>query len=344
MILENKKILFICGAKGSYVRNKLIYQLLSSKNQVTKITSEANFYFLRLPIILIKFLVYPKKNIDYIFVGFLAQPLVFCLSYLTSKPIISDLFISLYDTLCYDRQGIKPTSMFGKIIYQVDKKTIDNSVLIITDTKAHSRYFQTTFKTNPDKIQTIYLGAETNLFYQQSSIKKEPNPNFTVFYYGSVQPLHGTDTILKAAKLLENEQVNWIIVGPVRKKFDEFIKKLKLTKVAFIPWIPYNELSAYINKADICLGGPFGTSDKANRVITGKTYQFAAMGKPLILGNTTGNKELFANEENCLLVTRNNESELAQAVLKLKNNHNLRDQIGKNAHKLITNLQQQITI
>ncbi len=205
MKLKNKKILFICGAKGSYVRNKLIYDFLCRDNEVKNISSELNFYFLRLPVVILKFLFCKKKKFDYIFVGFLAQPLAICFGWLTNKPIISDMFVSAYDTMCFDRKKIKPKSFLGKLLYHIDKKTADLSKLIITDTKANSRYFQTAFNVSPDKIKTIYLGAETDIFYPQKN-DRETNNNFIVFYYGSVLPLHGIDIILKAAKLTEKEK------------------------------------------------------------------------------------------------------------------------------------------
>ncbi|MFH1187719.1 MAG: glycosyltransferase [bacterium] len=340
MKLKNKKILFICGAKGSYVRNKLIYDFLCENNEVEKISSELNFYFCRIPILIIKFLFRKKKNFDYIFAGFFAQPLVVCLSRTTDKPIISDMFVSAYDTLCFDRKKIKQASFLGKFLFWIDKKTLDLSELVITDSKANSKYFQTIFNAPPNKLKTVYLGAQTDIFYPRNDAKKEKN-NFTVFYYGSVLPLHGIDIILEAAKLTEKEKIDFILVGPIEKHFKKLINRLKLTNVQFIAWIGYKALPEYIDNANICLGGPFGTTPKAQRVIAGKTYQFAAMKKPLILGDSIANRELFTHEKNCLFVKMGDECKLAEAIIKLKNNKELGGQIAQNAYQMIFNLQNQ---
>lgn len=336
MKLQNKKILFICGAKGSYVRNKLIYDMLCENNEVEKISSELNYYFCRFPVLIIKFLFCKKNKFDYILVGFLAQPLTICLSCMAKKPIISDLFVSMYDTLCFDRKKINSNTLLGKFFYWMDKKTIKLSNLIITDTKANSKYFQQTFNIIPYKLKTIYLGAETDMFYPQKDIKKN-NKKFTVFYYGSVLPLHGIDVILKSAKLVETEEVYFILAGPIKSKFKKIINELKLSNVQFIPWVDYKKLPEYIANADICLGGPFGATSKAQRVIAGKTYQFAAMEKALILGDNIANNELFTDGKDCLMVEMGSEDKLAKAIIRLKNNKNLREKIASNACKILKN-------
>lgn len=337
MKLKNKKILFICGAKGSYIRNKLIYNHLCKNNEVKKITSELNYYFLRLPILIIRFLFCKKKKFDYIFFGFLAQPLVICLRNATKKPIISDIFVSIYDTMCFDRKKTNPNTFFGKLFYWMDKKTAKVSKLIITDTKANSKYLQTTFNIDPGKLKVIYLGAEINIFYPQKNTKQQ-DENYTVFYYGSVLPLHGIDIILKSAKLVKKEKIFFVLIGPIEKKFKKLINQLKLKNVKFIPWVNYKILPKYINNASICLGGPFGVTSKAKRVIAGKTYQFAAMNKPLILGDSDANREIFTHKKNCLLVKMGDEKQLAKAIIELKNNNKLREKIIQNTYQTIINL------
>ena len=72
-------------------------------------------------------------------------------------------------------------------------------------------------------------------------------------------------------------------------------------------------INTEIPNADICLGGPFGNTDQARRVITGKTSQCLALGKPLIIGEID-EKHGFVDKQDCLLVPQGNPEALVEAL------------------------------
>jgi len=88
-----------------------------------------------------------------------------------------------------------------------------------------------------------------------------------------------------------------------------------------------------IAKADICLGGQFGMTEKANLVIGYKCFQMVAMKKPVVLSESKGNKELFEDGKNCVFCKRGDSESLAHAILKLKRDSHLRENIADNAFK-----------
>src|SRR3990172_8746728 len=100
-------ILFLCGAKKSYVRNAMNLKMLKKNAKVIEIDSNARSYYLRLPLILLRF-IFCHQKYNQVFVGFLGQTLMPFVKLRTKKPIIFDAFISLYDTLCFDRQIFRP--------------------------------------------------------------------------------------------------------------------------------------------------------------------------------------------------------------------------------------------
>lgn len=329
---EDKKVLFIFSAQNWYTRNKYIENALRDNNhKLTVIGSDAKTYTKRIVAVLFKFIFTKnKKDYDYIVVGFFSQVLIPFIRLFYGGKMISDFFISFYDTVVNDRKIVKKNSFLGKLLYSYEKWTIDISDVIIVDTKQSKEYLIKNFGLKKEKLTVLYALADQSIFYPQKNNKKK---GFNIFFYGSGQALHGIDVIIKSAKLLEHEKdINFTLIGPVKNKNKELVDKLNIKNIEFIKWVNYNKLPSYIKKADICLGGHFGTTQKAGRVIAGKTFQFASMKKPVILGENAANKEIFSNNMDCVMIKMGCEKTLTEQILILKKNSRLRQEILKNIY------------
>ncbi|AEK19267.1 glycosyltransferase [Methanococcus maripaludis] len=326
------KILFISGREPSYTRNSVIIKGLKNNSiDILECTSNKKTYFKRYIEVISKFLL--KKDYDIVFVGFLGQPLVPIIKKLTKKPIILDAFISIYDTLCFDRKTYTPNSIFGRVAYKLDENSCNLSDLVLLDSKAHVDYFNNTFNIKTD-FKRLFVGADTEVFFPQN--QTICSNDFNIFYYGTYLPLQGIEIIIKSAKLLEKyPEIKFKIVGrgPESTKIEDLAKQLHIKNIEFINWIPYEKLPIEISNSDICLGGHFGSIDKGKRVISGKTFQFLAMKKPVIVGNNPANKELLEHEKSAMFVEHDSPEDLAEKILELKNDIELRKKIAENGHK-----------
>lgn len=292
-------------------------------------------YFLRYLDLLWKLISYRDKNFDLIFIGFFGQPLIPIVKKLTDKPIVIDTFMSTYDTLCFDRKRFNPNSLFGRFFYWLDKYSSELSDIVLLDTNEHIDYFVNTFNLDREKFQRIFVGADDSIFYPREAL--ENSNKFKIFYYSTYLPLHGIEYIIIAAKKLETfEDIEFKIVGKglESKKIMQLKQELDVRNIEFVDWIPYNELPLEIAKADVCLGGHFSDIDKAKRVISGKTFQFIAMRKPVIIGDNLASKELFENKKTALFVEHANANALANAILELKHDEVLRNKIADGGYKL----------
>jgi glycosyltransferase involved in cell wall biosynthesis len=88
-----------------------------------------------------------------------------------------------------------------------------------------------------------------------------------------------------------------------------------------------------IAEADVCLAGHFSNIGKAKRVIPGKAYQFIAMRKPVIAANNAANRELFRDRVNAMFCEIEDARSLADSILELKRNKELRDKISENGYR-----------
>jgi glycosyltransferase involved in cell wall biosynthesis len=98
-----------------------------------------------------------------------------------------------------------------------------------------------------------------------------------------------------------------------------------LTNLDFLPPIPPAELAEEIARADICLGGHFGTTQKAGRVVPGKIYQILASARPLIAGDTQANRRFLSGPDAAQFCRPGDAVSLAEAIVELSENPRLRE-------------------
>ena len=292
--IRNKRILYIATKNSDYLRLVQEMRLLRENgNTVTVISSPSKSYPKRLLQVYGRLLRTSMKDYDMSFVGFAPQ-LVLPLfrRKLKKKPLAMDFFISMYDTLCFDRKKFRPESLAGRLLRRIDRKTLSAADLAICDTKAHGRYFCKEFGFPGEKMSVLYLEADSSIYYPRPM---KEHSDFTVLYFGSVLPLQGVSVILKAIDLLKDEKgLRFVFVGPLGS--DNIRTGENITE--YINWLPQEELAEKIAGADLCLAGRFdGDIMKAKRTIAGKTYIYRAMEKPVVLGDNPANRELFSESD-----------------------------------------------
>ncbi len=315
--LENKRVLFVTTKNLDYIRNTQEIELLKEKAaSLAVIGSYDKSYIKRLFSVFGKLLKINIKDFDISFVGFSPQLIVPFWKKLRKKELAIDFFISLYDTFVWDRKKFKDNSLLAKYLKALDRKTLKAADYIVTDTKAHGRYFAEELGADAHKEYTLYLKANRSIYYPREQ-KKTPElqDKFVVLYFGSILPLQGISVILDAVHLLRNEErIYFYIVGPVNRKDRD-----PLDNVSYFEWLSQEELAEKISQADLCLAGHFNDQiNKAKRTIPGKAYIYRAMKKPMILGDNPANHELFDEKDDGIYYVKMGDSKaLAEKILEL---------------------------
>ena len=291
--IKGKKILYVATKNSDYLRLVQEIRLLRENgNTVTVISSPSKSYPKRLLYVYRQLLKARMSDYDMSFIGFAPQ-LVMPLfrRKLKKKPVVMDFFISMYDTLCFDRKKFRSDSLPGRLLKRTDRRTLAAADLAICDTKAHGSYFCKEFGFPKEKMSVLYLEADSSIYYPR---EVPENKDFTVLYFGSVLPLQGIPVILKAIDLLKDEEgLRFVFVGPLGSS-----ERTGENITEYIEWLPQEELAERIAGADLCLAGHFdGSIMKAKRTIAGKTYIYRAMGKPVILGDNPANHELYSESD-----------------------------------------------
>ena len=275
---------------------------------------------------------------DVMIVGYIGQfdmILAWILTKIGRKPLIFNPLVSLSDTLVSDRKLIKKASLFSKLLFLIDRSSLILADLILLDTNEHINYFCSEFNLPRKKLNRVFAGADERYFFSQRKTNKADG-SFVVLFFGKFTPLHGIEYIVKAAKLLEQyEDISFEIIGKgqLTKEIAKLVDELQIGNIKFIPWVRYQTLPDYIERADVCLG-IFGNSGKAMQVIPNKAFQALAMAKPLITGDSAAAREILADKENAILCKMGDAEAIAQSILLLREDAGLKKKISENGHKL----------
>jgi len=273
--------------------------------------------------------------------GYFDMPLAKLLTKIKKKPLIFTPVFPLYETLVEDRKYINKTSIKSKIIHLIDETSCRLADFIIIETNSYIDYYCEEFKIPREKYFKIPLGAdETNFFQRQQKVQKKDPNLLKLLFYGKFIPLQGISYIIKAAKILEkNKEVEFEIIGSgqLSNNIRNLTEKLDIKNVKFIDWVNYRELPEHILDADVCLG-IFGDSPKAQRGIPIKVYEALAMKKPVITGDTPAAREVFTHKVNAILCEIGNPEALAESIILLKENNELRMNIAEAGFKLYQEL------
>lgn len=270
-------------------------------------------------------------------VGFSGQEVMPLARILTRKPVIFDVFTSHYMGYVLDRKYFSPKSWRAKYYHWIDRWSCQLADAVILDTQAHIDYFVKEFDLPREKFYRVWLGANTEQFHQRTFPKT--SPAFSVVFWGNFIPLQGVEYVVRAAKILEKENVKFLLVGGGGQTFEankKLAEELGLTNLTFGGRFEWEDLHRAIAQADVCLGA-FSGSVKADITIQNKIYEALASGKAVITARTTAISELLKEGENCLLVNKADSKDLAAKILELKNNQALKEKIAARAHQFFQN-------
>jgi glycosyltransferase involved in cell wall biosynthesis len=267
------------------------------------------------PGLIYRYLRLPRHDVA--LVGYLGQLDVLVLwpfARLRRVPVVWDAFLSLYDTVVDDRALLRPRHPLARLLFAWEWLAARAASRVLLDTRAHAEHFTRLFGLPPERMAAVFVGAEPEVF---STVPPSPGGRegvgeggqggegpVRVLFYGQLIPLHGIETILRAARLARKDGKDqkdetdagfeWVIIG--RGQEEEKVRRMlaeePLERLRWIPWVPYPDLAGQIHTADVCLG-IFGASGKAANVIPNKVFQIVSCGKPLITRDGPAIRELL---------------------------------------------------
>ena len=189
-----------------------------------------------------------------------------------------------------------------------------------------------------DKIDVVYNGIDNILFDSKCN-----NPNADYFKHfnirpdssvvvlvGNLRPVKGIDVLIKSAKYIVQKfpKVYFLIVGDGNEKqnLTNLASDLNIQdRIIFAG--KRDDIPSILSICDI------GVSSSHSEGLSNSIIEYMTSGLPVICTDVGGNNELVEDSRNGYLVPPNEPEEMARALLKLLENKNLANNMGKLSKK-----------
>lgn len=272
-----------------------------------------------------------RDQFDIVVVGYPGQVDVFLariLCWLTGKPLVWDIFMSIYLIAC-ERKLDQQNPMTVKMMSALEWLACRLPDRLIIDTDEYADWFWRTHRVARARFALVPTGADNRVFQPLPLAEGDRRP-LRIVYYGTFIRNHGVMNIVEAAHLLDNsDEFQFILIGdgPERAAAVQRAETLALSNVHFMEWLPQTELCQLIADADICLGA-FGETPQSMMTVQNKIYEGLAMQRAVITGDSPAVRAALGNGEEILLCDRQNPVALAQAIRILAIDHTLRTRLA----------------
>lgn len=211
---------------------------------------------------------------------------------------------------------------FGRIIFKNSRRIIcltkqDASDLVVLGCP-------------PGKIRIVPNGVDTELF--KPCAVHEDN---LIVWHGRYVPSKGLKHLIRAAAIIAqkgNPRVRIALVGhgTLRAKIALMAQSLKLTdNITFLNRLPLRDLALFLSRASIC------ALPSEREGMPWALLEAMSCGIPVVGSNISGIKDVVTHGQNGILVSPRDPEALADAILTLLGDRNLRRTIGQNARELM---------
>jgi glycosyltransferase involved in cell wall biosynthesis len=203
--------------------------------------------------------------------------------------VVFDPMISAWDKKVLEQKKWAAGERRAKRLLAKERRLMAMPDLVCWDTSCHVDFCEEYLKVPREKLRVLLTGTDENVFRPQneSSAPRDPGEPFRVLYHGAYLPLHGTETIVEAARRTQGTGIQWSFLGWGAYKAETEAKAAGLTNVTFLDKVPYVDVPKVICAHDVVLG-VFGTTAKAARVIGNKVYECMACRRPTVNEFCTG--------------------------------------------------------
>lgn len=281
-----------------------------------------------------------RKQSDLIVVGIGTPDLAVWMRLISRKKIVYNALCSNYERMVISRNLAPRFSPKAFYYWVEDFLACGAANMVMVESQHQADFFHRLFKVSKPKLVCAYTGVDEDDFFFDPQIVRVPE--FTVIFRGRLLPESGVGVAVRAAKILENQGVKFIIVGAGQNlpAIERLIRELHSKNVQLITErLPVAELRRLMQSAHLSLG-QLSSHPRLERTIPHKAYESIVMKTPYLTARNPGVLELLRENEACLACNPADAEDLAEKILWAKDHPEELQRIVENAYRLY---QEQLT-
>jgi len=195
---------------------------------------------------------------------------------------------------------------------------------------------------SPDKVFVVRSGPKLDrLKIIPPAEELKCGRRFLVGYVGVMGAQEGIDHLLQAVDYIvhikKRTDVHFGLVGGGTSldEMKQYAEKLNIAEyVTFTGRVPDKEMLEMLNTADVCVN-PDIANEMNDKSTMNKIMEYMALGKPIVQYDLTEGR--YSAQEASLYAENNNIQDLAEKILLLLDNEEMRDKMGDYGHDRVIN-------
>lgn len=278
-----------------------------------------------------------KNNYDILWVGYSAHTLVPLARLISRKKIVFNALGSLYEGIIISRHQAALYSLKAAYCWLVDFLAFHCASVSLVESEAQKKWLIKKFFLRNNKLIAAFTGVDDSLFFYEPDIVK--STIFTVLFRGGFLPESGIEYAIEAAKILKDENIKFRILGrgQMENKVRELLASFDSKNVEWISQkLEQNELRKLMQECHLSLG-QLSDHERLERTIPHKAFESIAMKIPYLTAHNKGVLELLTENKTCFYCNPADAQDLADKILRVKNNYHVAQAIADNAYKLYQN-------
>lgn len=193
---------------------------------------------------------------------------------------------------------IRPGGFIAKVMYRWERKNYEDADAIIFSMEGGARYLQDKGwtsgqggKVDLQQVHHINNGIDLEAFeenrrkYSCDLAELQPNGKKKIVYTGSIRKVNGIDFLVDVAALMQNDPVDFVIVGggDELETVSHKARDLGLTNISFTGPIEKRQIPDALSRADLLLLFSAAQESLSKYGMSqNKLFDYLASGKPIL--------------------------------------------------------------
>jgi len=279
-----------------------------------------------------------KEKFDFVLTIFHPFHLVPNAAISCAKTLGIPSIIKVDDAVYEKSSGLK--SLQRKIEKMISTRSLSKASKVLVSNLPSKEIMKSYYKIDEEKISIVPNGVDLSFFKT-----KNRDPNKIVFS-GVMYHHRGLEVLLDAATRIVKEIPKTKLVllgdGPEMKKLKETVREKNLdSNVEFKGWIDRKDIPEHLSNASIGIG-PLKRTTVTENALPIKVLEYMASSLPIISKTGTLPEDVLKDNENGWFVE--NSSELYEKIIKLEQNPELVEKMGKKSLNMVQKFSWEIIV